>query len=362
MTYRGPKSIDILRQVFVISRQSWSGGDPLGTVIRATALWGYRDLMRELGGDPDAYLSRFGIPRDIERREDAFIGFEAYLRLLEASADELNCPDFGLRLSHWQGLDVLGPVAVIARNAQTVLGGLESIAQFLYVHSPALTLTLVPRTADPTVRFTFQMTDRGLPENIQSYEITMAVARRIVRLLGGPHARLSAVSFLHDQHGPDAAYRDALGCPVRFKQSWCGFELSAGLADRRIEAADPEAARIAAKYLDSNYLPPATTLAERAAELTRRLLPTGHCTVDVIAGEFAMHPRTLQRRLAAEGTRCQDVIDRERRLQAARYLAESGLELNQVTGLLGYTEQSTLNRSCRRWFGKTPHQYRAELT
>ena len=44
---------------------------------------------------------------------------------------------------------------------------------------------------------------------------------------------------------------------------------------------------------------------------------------------------------------------------AARYLAEPMLHLSQVAGLLGYAEQSTLNRSCRRWFGMTPRQYRA---
>lgn len=57
------------------------------------------------------------------------------LRLLDASADELKCADFGLRLSHWQGLGILGPGAVIARNAETVQDGMAEVARFLYVHS-----------------------------------------------------------------------------------------------------------------------------------------------------------------------------------------------------------------------------------
>jgi AraC-like DNA-binding protein len=59
--------------------------------------------------------------------------------------------------------------------------------------------------------------------------------------------------------------------------------------------------------------------------------------------------------------RCQDLIDQERRDQAAKYLAEPGLQLSQIAGLLGYAEQSTLNRSVRRWFGQTPREYRAGL-
>ena len=90
---------------------------------------------------------------------------------------------------------------------------------------------------------------------VQTYEISMAIVVRIIRLLGGPEARPNVISFMHDQQGTDAAYRETLGCRVRFRQTWCGFELPHRLADRRIESADPETRRIAAKYLESNYLP-----------------------------------------------------------------------------------------------------------
>jgi AraC-like DNA-binding protein len=333
----------------------------VGSLIRSTVLWGYGDLVRELGGDPESFLSRFGIPSGIEHEEDAFISFDAYVRMLEISADDLRCPDFGLRLSRWQGLDILGPIAVIARNAQTLLGGLEAIARYLYVHSPALKLTLVPRTAETGLRFIYGWSEPGLPDVVQGYELSLGIVVRIIRLLGGPEARPTAISFTHEQQGSADAYTEALGCPVRFRQAWCGFELAPRLADRRIESADPETRRIAAKYLEFQYLPRTTSLSERVAELIRRLLPTGECSVDAIASHLAMHPRTLYRRLATEGWRCHDLIERERRAQAAKYLAEPGLRLNQIAGLLGYAEQSALNRSCRRWFGKTPRQYQGDL-
>jgi AraC-like DNA-binding protein len=332
----------------------------MGSLVRATAMWGYPELVRELGGDPDAFLARFHIPAGAEHQEDAFISVGSFIRMLEASADDLRCPDFGLRLSGWQGLEILGPIAVIARNAQTVLGGVEAIARFLYVHSPALKLAVRQRT--PTgIEFSYETTETGVPYMLQGYELSMGIAVRILRLLAGPEAAPRAISFLHERRGSDAAYRDALGCPVRFAQTWCGFELPAHLADRRIDNADPETRRIATKYLESTYLPGTAPLSDRVAELTRRLLPTGHCSADAIADELAMHPRTLQRRLATEGVRCQDIIERERRAHAARYLAEPGLHLSQIAGLLGYTEQSALNRSCRRWFGTTPRQYRQGL-
>ena len=332
----------------------------MASLIRATNLWGYGDLVRELGEDPQPFLARFGIPPGIEYQEDAFVSFEPVVRMLEASAAELDCPDFGLRLSRWQGLDILGPIAVIARNAQTVLGGMESVARYLYVHSPALRLTVEPH-AEADVRFTFEVVEPGLPYVLQAYELSLANGVRMIRLMGGPEARPLAISFMHEQLGADAAYSEALGCPVRFGRSWCGFELPAHLTGRRIESADPETRRIATKYLEAHCLPSTATLSDRVAELARRLLPTGQCSVDAIGDELRMHPRTLQRQLATEGARCQDLIEQERRSHAARYLADPRFQLSQIAVLLGYTEQSTFNRSCRRWFGTTPRQYRADL-
>ncbi|HZE15259.1 MAG TPA: AraC family transcriptional regulator, partial [Mycobacterium sp.] len=59
----------------------------MGSLIRAAAIWGYPELVRELGGDPEAFLSRFHIPSGAEHQEDAFLSFEAFIRLLEASAE-----------------------------------------------------------------------------------------------------------------------------------------------------------------------------------------------------------------------------------------------------------------------------------
>lgn len=331
------------------------------SLIRATNLWGFSELVRELGGHPAPLLKRFGVPAGIDQQPDAFVSFEAVARMLEATAEELDCPDLGLRLSRWQGLDILGPVAVIARNAQTVQDGMAAIARYLYVHSPALKLAVAPPIAGGDLRFTFEIAELPLAWLGQSYELSMANGVRILRLLGGEDSSPTAVSFLHGRLGPDAAYADTLGCPVRFDQPWCGFELPQSLAARPIDSADPETRRIAMKYLEAEYVASDAALSERVADLARRLFPTGHCTVDVIAEQLAMHPRTLQRHLAVEGVSCQDVIERERREQAVKYLAEPRLYLSQIAGLLGYAEQSSLNRSCRRWFGRTPRQYRAAL-
>lgn len=330
----------------------------MGSLIRSTNLWGYPELVRELGGDPTALMARFHLTPGVEHQEDAFIPFEATALLLDASAEALDCPDFGLRLVRWQGLDILGPVAVIARNSQTVADGMGAVARFLYVHSPALELTPAAPLRPGTLRFTYRVKELALPRLRQAYELSMANGVQIIRLLGGPGSDPVVVSLLHSRLGPEASYVEALGPSVAFDQDWCGFEVAADLAAKPIDTADPATRDIATKYLEAAFLPSGTPVAERVADLARRLLPTAHCTIEVVADQLAMHPRTLQRRLSEEGVQFHDVIDTERRNLAARYLADPRFGLGQVAGLLGYAEQSSLNRSCRRWFGSTPRAYR----
>ena len=58
----------------------------MGSLIRATNLWGYTDLVRELSADPKPFLTRFDIPPGVEYQEDAFVPLDAFTRMLDSTA------------------------------------------------------------------------------------------------------------------------------------------------------------------------------------------------------------------------------------------------------------------------------------
>lgn len=331
----------------------------MGYLMRGTSLWGYPELVRELGGDPIGLYAQFDISVGVDVQLDAFIPVSAFAGLLEVTARDLQCPDFGLRLSRGRDLDMLGPVAVVVRNAPTVLDAIEAAARFLYVHSPILRVVPGHHT-DSHFQFRYVTAESITPYPLQTVETTLGGALQINRILVGAMKGIS-ISLMHTRHGPASAYREAYGCPVHFGAGWSGFEISRELAAKRIAHADPEAGRIATRYLEATYTQPSSAFSDRVAELAVRLLPTGMCTVDTIAAQLAVHPRTLNRRLALEGLSCQDVVDSVRRTQAIGYLSIPELPFGQIAGMLGYSEQSALNRACRRWFGTTPRRYRAHL-
>lgn len=325
----------------------------MGNLIRAANLRGFTDLVKSLNGDPVRLLRRFHLADDIEQHDDAFIPFRQLALLLEASADSLDCPDFGMRLSRWQGLSILGPVAVITRNATDVLTALQDIGRYLHVHSPALSLSVLPPDDNDHLWFRYEIRDSNLSGIPQGYELSMANAAHILQLLGGEHTRPLIMQFTHEPVSSALRYREFFACTVRFGQPWCGFKLSLQQLRLTIDQADSETHRLAERYL-SSFQAPGNQLTTRVEELIRALLSTGHCRIDTVARQLALHPRTLQRRLARESKTFEQLLDSERQALASRYLGESGLHLAQIAGLLGYNEQSSFNRACRRWFGKTP--------
>jgi AraC-like DNA-binding protein len=74
---------------------------------------------------------------------------------------------------------------------------------------------------------------------------------------------------------------------------------------------------------------------------------------------LGMHARTLQRRLAEEGTSFRDVIDGVRKDLAEGYVADRALTLDEVALLLGFSDKSAFHRAFVRWTGETPAAFRA---
>lgn len=119
--------------------------------------------------------------------------------------------------------------------------------------------------------------------------------------------------------------------------------------------------RLALGYLQIKYEFRSGALTNEVQSLLCQLLPCGQCGIETVADRLAMHPRTLQRRLAKEKKRYEEILDVLRQEMATLYLSEAGMQMSEIAGRLGYTEQSTFSRACRRWFGVPPREFREQI-
>ena len=83
-------------------------------------------------------------------------------------------------------------------------------------------------------------------------------------------------------------------------------------------------------------------------------------TIGLAAGLCDMSKRSLQRRLAAKGTRYCEVLDEVRFDAAKRMLQDRDKSIADISQLLGYNEPTHFSRAFRRIAGVSPHVYRQQ--
>jgi AraC-like DNA-binding protein len=76
-----------------------------------------------------------------------------------------------------------------------------------------------------------------------------------------------------------------------------------------------------------------------------------------VAAELDVHPRTLRRRLADEGTSFRALLNEARSTLAVDLLCNVGLTVEEVSKRLGYTDTSTFCHAFKRWHGVPPSAY-----
>jgi AraC-like DNA-binding protein len=104
-----------------------------------------------------------------------------------------------------------------------------------------------------------------------------------------------------------------------------------------------------------------TSLGMRTRRLIAASLANGSGTIRHVAENLAMTPRTLQRKLADEGIRFNDLLDDTRRDLAVQYLNDPHLGLTEIAFLVGYSDLTAFHRAFRRWFDQTPYAFRDQV-
>lgn len=115
----------------------------------------------------------------------------------------------------------------------------------------------------------------------------------------------------------------------------------------------------AGKYLRSLY-----SQDDIAGELKRKLadlMAQGEANADAACRVLRLSRRTLQRRLKAEKTSFQKVLQEVRAILAVSYLGDERLKSLEIAMLLGYSNISSFTTAFKSWYDMPPAQYRQKI-
>ena len=283
---------------------------------------------------------------------------EAWRLASEIAGDEA----LGLHMAESLPAGALDLLEYAFRSSATVATGLEQLARYGRVTNDRAAAR-VERT-DDALRLVLG-DPRAETIHPQRADFALAYVVRLVREATGCPVVPASVSFAHPAPETTYEHRRFFRAPLAFGAAPSEIVLHANDAALPLRSADPALAAIVRRRLDrllqhgSPEADPAVASRVRAVliEQAGRSEPSAQA----VARELGMSPRTLARRLAAEGTSFREVLDRLRQEAAVALLREGRMGIGEIAFLLGYSEPAAFHRSFKRWTGKTPLAWRRDL-
>lgn len=151
------------------------------------------------------------------------------------------------------------------------------------------------------------------------------------------------------------------GCPIRFKQRRDALVLEPRTLDQAFVTRNDDLLQTMIPGLDAKLAPLVNGgLVDQVRGAVARRMRGEKPSVDKIAREMAMSPRTLQRRLEELGVSYQSVLDQVRHETALGLLRASDVTVAEVAFLLGFEELNSFSRAFRTWEGTTPNRWRSD--
>jgi AraC-like DNA-binding protein len=184
------------------------------------------------------------------------------------------------------------------------------------------------------------------------------MANSICRL-GRTRPRPKQVKLKHAAPERTGPFDKFYGAEVAFGADCYELVYEAGLSELPIETFNSklrdyfdEACRQLVGKFDA-----AAGVTERVRRNLIASMDGGDTAIEKAAKQVGMSTRSLQRRLADEGTTYNEVLSDVREEFAKRYLARGNVSASEVAFLLGFTEPPAFFKAFKRWTGMTPRAF-----
>jgi AraC-like DNA-binding protein len=329
-----------------------------GGEITAAVLAGLPSALREAGLDPVEVIASVGVRPGLLDDPDGRLRYCDAARLLERGAALTGREDFGLGVGRLVGLDALGIVGFLARNGRTVADALGGLCRYAALVNQAACPVLTCEAGVAT--FASAVHEPGVPAFDQVADMTAAVGVNQLRTLCG--AGWAPVQIRLARRAPrDAApYRRQFGIEPRFDAPDTAIAFDAAWLARPVAGADPELRATLEARAASLCAADTRALAQRVRGVVRRALMHRSCSAGRVCAVMSIGYRSLNRRLAAEGTSLAAIIDSVRFDVASQLLVHTDMPMTEIADALDYSDPSAFTRAFARWAGVPPSRWRLE--
>ena len=300
-----------------------------------------------------------GLPYGIEHEDARYITQRALFAFIDHGARLVGDERLGIDLAQYLRPDDYGVYGAYLLAAPTLLEGLERSRRALRWHSTHDEIG-IEREGD-FVRFSYHLASSGAPGYENVAYCAAGVLTNFIRSYLGPAWRPERIELdVETARGMTRAI-DSFGCEVRPGARQVAVLIPEGLLETRARQhpSGPTATLADIERVRARGAP--STLPDVVGELVRLSLFEATVSLDSIALQLALGPRTLQRQLEQAGLQFRDLVNRVRVERAKELLAERDLSVTRIAAELGYSAPTHFTRAFQRETGLSPRHYRLML-
>lgn len=281
-------------------------------------------------------------------------------KLLSKAAGELDQPAFGLSVANRFSLKYLGALGYLLRTSDTVMEALTKAQRYHLLISEMNPLKVA--IEGENIILSWPQIHGGCGQLWD--EMGLGTVSRLINLLAQQSLPPSRVDFICAEPDELQLYQAFFGCEVRFGQAMPRMAYPIHYLAYPMPDPDP----CLHELLDQQVRARFHTISQTDNQIAQyrkqvaRMISHGSPTLENLACENRISVRSMQRRLEKNNISFQSLLDETRLTLAEHYLRDPRLSLSDVTGLVGYTEQSSFSRAFIRWRGVSPGRWRQQAT
>jgi len=279
----------------------------------------------------------------------AMIPSRYIMDLFELAEHALGDPDIAMTVVDRHRVGELDLFDYLFMASGTLREGLEAVGR--YTH---LVTTRVERRVETEIdretTYSYRQVEPGGRGEELCLQYNVAVLYARARAATGLPVRPVRVAFAQSAPRSHRRMAEALGTRnIDFGAPVAMCTFSARDLDLPMRRADPALARILDRYAASLPTPPPVTWQGYFLRHLARSIEAGSPSLERVARQMAISPRTLQRQLAEHGTTWRAELDAARHSRAVKARQSGTASTAALARQLAYSDPRSVRRARRRW-------------
>ena len=315
----------------------------------------FQDFLKSIGLSIENILEQAGIPNILWKEEIQLSTEEYYLFLKKI--DEVITDEQISAISNIDNLNVFIPSFFAALSSKNGLEGLKRLAKYKKLIGPVF-LEIKEFEEIVQVQYFFEQREKELPRFAVLNE-QLLLMNLLSKGIGKGIIPISVTSPFEYGEFLSKEMNTTVNKGVQNEIIFSMKDLKKPFLTANnimVEYLEPQLKQKLAEK-ESETL---ETFIDRVQKKLFQLIPSGQFSLENVAEEFGISTRTVQRNLAVENIKFNQVVKNVQKIMTLNYLESKELSIDEIAYLVGYTETSSFYRAFKGWTGKTVLQYKKE--